>query len=405
MSIINNIGNFNDMADKQIKILKNAEVYSPRKIGKKDILVANDKIIQIADSLSLDNTNFDYESFDLSGKIIIPGLIDQHVHITGGGGEDGFASRMAPVRADTLALGGVTTVLGLLGTDGTTRTVADLYANAKRLEQSGLNTFILTGSYEYPPVTLTGSLKKDIVFIDKVIGVKIAISDHRASNTTYKDLANLALYARTAGMIGGKAGIVTIHIGDGEEKLNLLYEVLDKSNIPIRHLIPTHLNRNRKLLDESVKYGKMGGFLDYTAVPMDNVFKDITAGEAIKYALDSGVSEDLITMSSDGNGSWSTYDKNGKIAKIGASNPQDLFNELKYLVVNKIIKTETAIKVVTENPAKALCLYPQKGTLISGSDADMIILNSDFSIESVISKGKFIVFNRMFHPARPIQGY
>lgn len=393
------------MTNKQIKILKNAEVYSPRKLGKKDILIANDKIIKINDCISLDKTGIDYDSFDLSGKIIIPGLIDQHVHITGGGGEDNFSSRITPVGADTLALGGVTTVLGLLGTDGTTRTVADLYANAKRLEQSGLTAFILTGSYEYPPVTLMGSLKKDIIFIDKVIGVKTAISDHRASYTTYKDLANLASTARTAGMIGGKAGIVTIHIGDGKEKLNLLYEVIEKSNIPIKHFIPTHLNRNQELLEESIKYGKMGGFLDYTAVPINDIVKEITAGSAVKYALDSGVSEDLITMSSDGNGSWSTYDDNGCVVKIGASNPQDLFNELRHLVINKIIKTEIALKTVTENPAKALGIYSKKGFLAEESDADIVILDDKFSIESVMSKGKFIVWDKKFQPIKPIPKY
>ncbi|MEI6056573.1 MAG: beta-aspartyl-peptidase [Lentisphaerota bacterium] len=393
------------MTNKQIKILKNAEVYSPYKLGKKDILIVNDKIIMIDESVSLNKTSLDYEIFDLSGKIIIPGLIDQHVHITGGGGEDSFSSRIAPIGADTLALGGVTTVLGLLGTDGTTRTVADLYANAKRLEQSGLTVFILTGSYEYPPITLTGSLKKDIVFIDKIIGAKIAISDHRASCMTYKDLANLASSARTSGMIGGKAGIITIHVGNGKEKLNLLYEVLEKSNIPIKHFMPTHLNRNQKLLEESIKYGKMGGFLDYTAVPINDVVKEITAGEAIKYALECGVSEDLITMSSDGNGSWSTYDKSGNAVKIGASNPQDLFTELKYLVVNKTVKTETAIKTVTENPAKALGIYPKKGSLAEHSDADIVILDNEFSIESVISKGKFIVWNRKFQPVKPTSKY
>lgn len=388
-----------------IKIFKNAEVYSPRKLGKKDILIVNDKFVKIDDCISLNHSLLEHEVFDLSGKTVIPGLIDQHVHITGGGGEAGFSSRIAPIGADTLALGGVTTVLGLLGTDGTTRTVADLYATANRLTESGLTAFILTGSYEYPTVTLTYSVKKDIIFIDKVIGVKTAISDHRASFMTYKELANLAMSARTAGMIGSKAGIVTIHVGDGAEKLNLIYEVLKRSNIPIKHFIPTHLNRNQDLMEESVKYGKMGGFLDYTTVPINDIVKEITAGSAVKYALDCGVSEDLITMSSDGNGSWSTYDDNGCVVKIGASNPHNLFNEIRHLIINKIIKTEIALKTVTVNPAKVLSLYPQKGQISENSDADMVILNDDFAIESVMAGGKFIVWNRKFHPVKPTHSY
>ncbi|HBM15090.1 MAG TPA: beta-aspartyl-peptidase [Lentisphaeria bacterium] len=388
-----------------MKIIKNAKVYSPEYIGKKDILITGNTISQIADLISLNSTTVEHEVIDIDGRTLIPGLIDQHVHVTGGGGEGGFSSRIAPIGANKLALGGVTTVLGLLGTDGTTRNVADLFGHTNRLCESGLTAFMLTGSYEYPTVTLTGSVKQDIIFIDRIIGVKTAISDHRASFMTYAELANLASISRTAGMISGKAGIVTIHMGDGDDKLNMIYEVLKKTSIPIKHFVPTHLNRNSELMAESVKYGKMGGYLDYSAVPLKEEVKDITAGTAVKYALENKVSEDLITMSSDGNGSWSTYDEAGKLKKIGSSNPQDLFAELRHLVINKVISIETALKAVTSNPARVIGLYPKKGTIMEQSDADMIIIDSDFNVESVIAKGRFLVKEGIFNPAKPIQNY
>ena len=41
---------------------------------------------------------------------------------------------------------------------------------------------MMTGAYGYPGPTITGEADRDIVFIEKVLGVKLAISDHRAPN-------------------------------------------------------------------------------------------------------------------------------------------------------------------------------------------------------------------------------
>ena len=56
----------------------------------------------------------------------------------------------------------------------------NLVSKAKALKEEGLSVYCLTGSYGYPSVTLTGDVKKDILFIDEVIGVKLALADHRA---------------------------------------------------------------------------------------------------------------------------------------------------------------------------------------------------------------------------------
>jgi beta-aspartyl-dipeptidase (metallo-type) len=374
-----------------IHLIKNGEVYDPEYIGKKDILIINDKIVKIDEDINLEGLDIEQTIIDASGKTVIPGIIDQHVHIIGGGGEAGFASRICEVKLSTLINCGVTTVIGLLGTDGTTRSLYTLLAKSRALEEQGMTSYMLTGSYQYPSPTITGSIRDDIILVDKVIGTKIAISDHRASYITIKELAETASCSRVAGMLGKKAGTVTIHLGSGKDKMKIIKETISKTDIPIKHFLPTHLNRNDSLLFEAIKFGKKGGFIDFTTVPLKNKHHPISAGQAFKEALVCEVPIENITFSSDGNGSWSKYDRRGHLTHIGASNPNSLFQEIKHLITEENYSISDAIKPVTSNVAKALHLYPHKGTLQVKSDADILILDKDMNIDTVMARGNLML--------------
>lgn len=86
----------------------------------------------------------------------------------------------------------ITTVVGLFGTDGISRSVKNLLFKAKALKQEGINVYILSGSYQYPSTTITGDIKKDIMFIDEIIGCKLALSDHRSTHISTTQLTMLA---------------------------------------------------------------------------------------------------------------------------------------------------------------------------------------------------------------------
>ena len=53
-----------------IKLLKNAVVYNPDPIGKKDILIAGEKILRIADRIDGYDNLPDVEVYDLEGKTL-----------------------------------------------------------------------------------------------------------------------------------------------------------------------------------------------------------------------------------------------------------------------------------------------------------------------------------------------
>ena len=158
-------------------LVKNAEVYAPEYLGKKDVLICGGKIEKIQDEIG--SLPVECEVLDAEGKMLTPGFIDQHVHITGGGGEGSFHTRTPELQLSELVENGITTVIGLLGTDGITRSVENLYAKTKALCEEGVSAYMLTGAYGYPNPTITGEVDRDIVFIDEILGVLFPIIVHR----------------------------------------------------------------------------------------------------------------------------------------------------------------------------------------------------------------------------------
>lgn len=366
-------------------LIKNIEVYSPEYIGKKDVLIVNEKITLIKETIERFSEKI--KIIDGKDKVLIPGLIDNHVHITGGGGEGSFKTRVPEITLSKLIEGGITTVVGLLGTDSTTRNIENLVAKAKGLKEEGMSVYVHTGAYGYPSTTLTDSVKKDIVFIEEIIGAKIALSDHRSSSLNEYELARLASDVRVSGMISGKAGIVIAHMGSGEERLGLINKVLENSEIPIRTIIPTHVNRKKELLMEAFDYAKRGGIIDLTC----GIYDELSPKKVIKLAKENNVPLENILISSDGYGSFSNYDEYGNLLEIGVSSVSSLLNELNKMVIEEEFQLEEVLKFFTSNVSKALHLYPKKGTINENSDADLLILNKDMKLNSVISKGKLMM--------------
>lgn len=165
-------------------LIKNAHLYGPEDMGIRDVLIGGGKILRIAENLPEEEA-YGITVIDGTGKVLMPGLIDAHVHILGGGGEGGYHTRTPELMLTDALEGGVTTIVGCLGTDGTTRTMTNLIAKARGLEEEGITTYIYTGSYQVPVRTLMGSVMDDLILIDKVVGTgEIAVSDHRSSQPT-----------------------------------------------------------------------------------------------------------------------------------------------------------------------------------------------------------------------------
>ncbi|MEQ8201043.1 MAG: beta-aspartyl-peptidase [Syntrophomonadaceae bacterium] len=362
------------------KILKGGHVYDPRDLGRKDILVVNGTIGGIRDEISAEHL-WDAEVLDCRDCWVCPGIIDQHVHITGGGGEQGPISRIPEVMFSAVVEAGVTTVVGVLGFDSISRGIAALISKARGLEAEGITSYIYTGSYGSPTATLTGRVLTDIALLDKVIGAgEIAIADYRSNHPTLEDLRTLASEANAGGMLGGKAGVLHLHVGDGQEGLTSLFRLIDESDFPLEIFVPTHINRNPHLFEQGIEFLQRGGQIDLTA----GETQGYPVPRALQMLIDKGLDMDKVTVSSDGNGS---APNEAGVARLDA-----LYNDLKASVLDYQLDLTTVIKTATSNPARVLKLYPRKGCLQAGADADILVCrHKDMSIQRLLARGEVVV--------------
>ncbi|APH03278.1 beta-aspartyl-peptidase [Bacillus weihaiensis] len=379
-----------------LTLIKNGEVYAPDYIGKKDLLLTHDKIGFIEDEITLLPSSFvNMKVIDASGLKVVPGFIDSHVHITGGGGEGSYKTRTPEIQLSQATTAGITTLVGVIGTDGTTRTMPNLLAKARALEEEGITCYVHTGSYQVPVKTLTGKIEDDLILIDKIIGVgEIAISDHRSSQPTVEEIAKLASAARIGGMLSGKAGIVNIHVGDSLQHLDLLLDVVSSTDLPIRQFYPTHINRNPHLFEAGIQYALQGGWVDFTTSTIPKFLEEgeVKCSTGLKRMLEASVPIEQITFTSDGQASLPDFDQHGEMIGLKIGNVSTLFQEVKQAVQQENIDLSTALKVITSNPARILKLQ-QKGEIKIGKDADLVLLDEQLTIQSVWARGKQMVEN------------
>ncbi len=370
-------------------LLKNANVFAPKPMGINDILICDEKIVAIAPDLVV-SVPAELRTIDLGGKVTVPGFIDGHVHLIGGGGEGGFATRTPEVTVGKLIEAGITSVCGLLGTDAATRHIASLYAKAKALRTEGISAWFFTGGYRIPSPTLTGNIGDDVTFLDACIGLKTAISDHRSSQSTVDELARIASQSRIGGMTAGKAGSVVVHLGDGDGHFDPLIAVIEQTEIPIGQFIPTHVNRKRALLDAAKLWAKRGGNIDFTTGidAEENPAGSTKTSTSIAECLGDGVALDRISMTSDGNGSLPDFDANGNMTGISVAGFESVPREFADLVETEKLGIEAALAPITINPARMLGLATTKGQLKPGFDADILVLDDAMAPESVIARGK-----------------
>jgi beta-aspartyl-dipeptidase (metallo-type) len=370
-------------------LIRNGEVFAPEPLGRKDLLLAGGVIEAVAEPGRLGTGGFDLEVIDAAGKRVVPGLVDPHVHILGGGGEGGPATRAPEIRIEDIVSSGVTTVIGCLGTDGVTRHMTSLLAKARALEAEGVTTFVFSGSYEVPVQTLTGSVRSDLVLIDKVLGAgEIAVSDHRSAQPAFDEIARLAAECRVGGMLGGKAGVLHLHLGDGPRGLDLLFRVVRETEIPVTQLIPTHMTRNRPLFEQGLDWVAAGGSIDVTVGPDPGAGDpDVTFEELVAIFGTRGLPLTRVTASSDSNGSMPVFDAAGRLVRLTVAMETDLLRKLREVVLKGLLPLETALRIFSTNAADFYKLG-RKGRIEAGRDADLLVLGGDLGLVDVFARGR-----------------
>jgi beta-aspartyl-dipeptidase (metallo-type) len=371
-----------------LSLLLNAELYDPEPRGRVHLLVGGERILWIGREVP--RIGVPVEEHDLGGRRVIPGLVDCHVHLTGGGGEAGPETRVPPLSLSRMTTGGVTTAIGVLGTDDAIRSPAELVTVARGLNAEGLSAYCMTGGYHLPPVTVTGSVRRDLVLIDLILGVgEVAISDHRSSQPTLDELLRVAADAHVGGLMSGKAGVLHLHLGDGKRGLQPVRDALERSEIPAAVFHPTHVNRRRALFDEALALAERGCTVDITAFPVAEDEDGWSAAAALTRYLGADLPAERVTVSSDGGGCLPVFDRDGRVTGMDVGRTSSLIETLRTLL-DCGQPLERVLPAFTSNPARLLWL-PHKGRLVVGADGDLVVLDATGGAGDVMARGRWHV--------------
>ncbi len=380
----------------RFELLLNAEVYAPEPLGTQHVLLCAGQIVYLGKTIPVLDDALGVRTTDLEGRRLIPGLLDAHVHITGGGGEAGLHTSVPPVPLSQFTANGVTTVVGLLGTDDLIRTTGSLVARVRALRAEGLSAYCHTGGYHLPPTTLTGSVRADIVHIDCIIGMgELALSDHRSSQPTFDEVVRIASECHVAGLMTGKAGIVHFHMGNGIRGLDLVRRALDETELPPRVFNPTHVNRRKALFEEACLLAARGCTIDVSAFPVDDDADEWSAAEALGRYLDAGLPPERITVSSDCGGSLPVHNAQGDVVSMGYGTSEGLMQSIRDLL-NEGRMLDTILPAFTSNVA-ALLRLKNKGRIAVGADADLVVLDAHHAIQDVMARGIWHVKDGVQH--------
>lgn len=367
-------------------LIKNANVFNPAPMGVQDILVVDKKIVAMGKDLTV--TMPDLEVVDAKGMFVTPGFIDQHIHITGGGGEGGPKSRTPEIVLSELIEVGTTSIVGVSGTDSVTRSIEALLAKTRALKSEGISAWMHTSNYAFPPTTLTGSVRQDLFCVPECLGVKIAMADHRSSFPTLEQILHLLTDIRVGGMIAGKVGFLHIHNGEQTTSFDIFNEIVDRG-FPIRHIRPTHCGRHAELFNRAIEFAKRGGYIDVTS---GGTCRMGTPADAIQIAWDAGVDKKLLTFSSDGHGSVPRFNDQGVMVGLGTAGVACNLREVKRLI-ERGCPVEDCLALNTRNPARALDLQG-KGELAVGMHADINFFDENWELQTVFAKGVAMMRNK-----------
>ncbi|EKX41719.1 hypothetical protein GUITHDRAFT_74499 [Guillardia theta CCMP2712] len=286
---------------------------------------------------------------------------------------------------------GLTTVVGVLGTDCVSRSLENLLTKCRGLNEDGITAYMWTGAYRIPAPNITGSVRRDICLLEQCIGVgECAISDHRGSQPSSERILDVASDCRVGGLLSGKAGVMYCHMGFGDGLLQPLWKAMKESDIPITTFLPTHMERSEALIEDGARWIRKGGYVDFTC-------RTVKARLALRKYHQEGLPMDHVMVSSDSYGSLPSFDDDGNLVRYTYGHPKAFLQFIWKMYFQEQWPLDRILPLVTKNPAKFLKLKG-KGEISVGSDADVLLLDKNtLKLKSVLAKGEVMMTPKWVH--------
>lgn len=377
-------------------ILKNADIYDENfNLIKADIKINGEKITEIGDELSGD-------SVDLLDYMILPGLIDIHIHGRAGADTGDATPEALSTMSESLVKKGITSFCPTSMTLSFEE-LLKIFQNVKEMKNKVQGAYIHGINMEGP---------------------YIAMSKKGAQNAAYVRNPDKDEFKKLYDGCDGNIKIVDIAPEcDGAEEfikevqpycpVSIAHTAADYDDaikafkLGVRHI--THLYNAQSGLSHRAP-GVVGAVFD--RAKKDGIRAEIICDgfhihpAALRIAFENLGEDGSIIISDsmraaghfDGEydlGGQTVYVKNGKaLLSDGtiAASTSNVFDELKN-VISYGIPIKQAIKSATINPAKAIRVDDQTGSIKVGKYADILAVDKDFNIKLVMVKGKIKVKN------------
>ncbi len=421
-----------EMADLMIK---NGRVFYEGKLVQTDLSVINGKISAISKNQSRSNTK---EVIDATDKIIIPGGVDVHTHIL-----DLIFSYRDDFITGTqgAASGGITTVIEMpLGIEGKTA-IESFEMQLEEMKKKCLIDYGLIGAAGHNTIDSIEELAKRGVVAFKTFMINAPEEEAELKDLAAKDdYYLLKIFEEIA-----KTGLVSCvhaendaiiaheienHIAEGKTDFQAHTNsrpVISEDEACVRAMVLAHeakvklnlVHMSSKTSFEHIRNAKRLGWNVSCEVTPHHLFFTTEEAEQIgswlkvnppirsiehQEAAWNGIKDGTIELIASDHSPYSHEEKdmkskNNNIFECGSGTPvlETMLPMMLDAVNKQKITLAKLIDVISLNPAKRFGLYPRKGIIQVGADADLVIvdMNKEYTLksENMYTKTKITVFN------------
>lgn len=359
-------------------LIKNAKILVGDKLVDKHILLENHKIREVIDEpVTVDKI------IDVKGKIVIPGMIDCHVHFREPGltqKEDFFTGSCAAAK------GGVTTVFDMPNTKPPTTTVELLEQKRELAKKSVVNYGFHFGATpdNAEEIKKAKGIVSTKVFMDATTG-DMLIQDDESLEKIFKNSKRISVHAE--GDMVTKALDIFTRFCSKKQQLYLCHvstkaelkaiRKFKKSNILVE-VTPHHLFLTEE--DDKDSFTKM---------------KPTLKTEKDQEALWKAIGTKLVTTIGSDHAPHTIEEKKSEKFPYGVPGVETTLPLLLNAVNQDRLTLQRVIELTSLNPAKIYGL--NKGVIAEGYDADLIVvdmkLKKEVKNEELLTKCKWSPFN------------
>jgi dihydroorotase len=380
------------MADYDIRI-RHGQVYTPAGLIQADVLIRGEIITAV---VTPDTPGDAFQEIDARGKHIFPGIIDLHCHTR----EPGFTHKEDFFTASQAgAAGGITTMLDMPNVEPPTDTVETFLAKKAMAEEksiidfghlvagtkwdqieelakhqvSGFKIFQVSGEYPHDPrlaMNDEGHLYRSFQLIaDTGLVCAIQPKNHvtfgkiYTNDTVWSSAVAMLLYLQE--MTGVRLHLLHTH---AQGSLKLLREAKRRGQKVTVECDPKYYHLTWQDLEAKGPMACPGGYIVHQPERMAEIWRSFEDGTMDCVGSDHAP-HTFAEVEKQRENAW--------IAAMGSPQYDQYFSIFATDYHRGHISLKTLVRILSEAPAKILGVYPKKGVIQAGSDADLIMVDLD----------------------------